>query len=108
MVFRFIMRILSVSALAIAVIVAVLDAARSIGASRLVTTSLANSWTSLSPGSFNASKAYVEAQGVPYLWDPIVTSLLSVPTAIALAVLAVVFYMLGHKREHPASRYALR
>lgn len=108
MVFRFIMRFLSVSALAIGVIVAVLDAARSIGASKIVVTSIAKSWTTLSPESFNASKAYVEAHGVPYLWDPVITSVLSVPTAIALAVLALLLYMLGHKREHPASRYALR
>lgn len=108
MIFRFIMRFLAVSALALGVISAVLDAARSIGASKVVVTSLSATWTSLSPQSLDAAKAYVEARGVPGLWDPVVTSILSVPTAAFLVVLALVFYLLGHRRENPASRYALR
>ena len=108
MVLRFIMRFLAVSALAIAVIVAVIDAARSIGASRLTLTSVESTWTSFAPQTFEVVRTHVESLGVPYLWDPIALALLSVPTAAFLAVLALIFYALGYRRDHPASRYALR
>jgi len=108
MVFRLVMRFLALSALALCVISFVIDATRSIGASRLVVTSLAQSWMGLSPQSFEGAKTYVEAQGLPDLWDPAITSALSVPTAAFLAALALVFYLLGYRRENPASRYAFR
>jgi len=108
MLLRLIMRFLALSALALAVISFVIDATRSIGTSKLVVTSVGQSWATLSPQSLDNARAYVEAHGLPGLWDPGITSALAAPTAAVLGVLALLFYMMGYRREERRARFALR
>jgi hypothetical protein len=86
--------------LAVAVILAVLDATRSVAMSRLVLTPLGESWEALSPATLESMHRAIEARW-PFLWDSVGVWLLSMPGSVLFAVLALLAYMVGHR---PARR----
>ena len=75
---RFFFRFLAVTSLAVAVILAVVDATRSIAASDLVLTPLGTSWFAVSPGTLNLAQAMVQRYVFPALWDPVIVTILFV------------------------------
>ncbi len=105
---RSLLRLLAYIALSLAIIAAVLDAARSVGASHLVMTSLRDSWGSVSLSSLGLAEAYVKTHIYPMFWDPLMLWVLETPTFIVFAVLAFLLYASGYKRENRAGRFAAR
>ncbi|HVW57127.1 MAG TPA: hypothetical protein VHC00_15725 [Rhizobiaceae bacterium] len=93
---RFALRTLSVIALAVATILAVLDATRSIAASKLVLTPLGQSWSDIAPSSLAAAKQAAMTHA-PWLWDPVVIGILALPGFLVFLVLALVLQALGSK-----------
>jgi hypothetical protein len=91
---RFVLRALSVIALAAATILAVLDATRTVAASKLVLTSLRQSWTDISPSSLAAAQHAITGHA-PWLWDPVATTILALPDFLIFLVLALVLQTLG-------------
>ena len=67
---RFLFRFLATVSLAVAVIMAVLDATRTVAAGSLVTTPLGTSWLAVSPATLESAQAAVETWLHPALWDP--------------------------------------
>lgn len=96
---RFVFRVLGMAALSIAVILAVLDGARTVAASKLVLTPLGTSWFSVSPDTLNGTQAAVQRYLHPAIWDPFMIWILNQPGALVMAILAAIFYMLGNKRR---------
>jgi len=107
-VIRAFLRLLAYISLSLAIIAAVLDAARSVGASRLVMTSLRDSWQSFSPSTLVPAEDYIRSHLYPMLWDPLMLWIFETPTFIIFAALAFVLYVLGHRREQRAGRFAAR
>lgn len=105
---RFIFRLLAYIALSLAIIAAVLDAARSVGASQLTMTSLRDSWQSISASSLALVETSIKTHTYPMLWDPLMRWILEAPTFIIFALLACLFYAVGYKRENRAGRFAAR
>lgn len=105
---RAFIRLLAYIALSLAIIAAVLDAARSVGASHLVMTSLRDSWQSLSPASLALAENYIRSHIYPLLWDPLMLWIFETPTFIVFAALAFVLYALGYRREQRVGRFAAR
>ena len=101
-------RLLAYIALSLAIIAAVLDAARSVGASHLVMTSLHDSWQSLSPGTLALVDNYVRSRVYTFLWDPLMLWVFATPTFIVFAVFALALYALGYRRDHRVGRFAAR
>jgi hypothetical protein len=93
---RFLFRLLATISLAVAVILAVLDATRSVAMSRLVLTPLGESWKAASPVTLESLRTAVEARW-PMLWDTLGVGLLAVPGPIFFAVLALLLYAVGHR-----------
>jgi hypothetical protein len=93
---RFVFRLLATILLALAVILAVLDATRSVAMSRLVMTPLGESWKALSPATLESVRTALEARWPP-LWDIVGVWLLSMPGSIFFAVLALLLYAVGHR-----------
>jgi hypothetical protein len=93
---RFVFRLLATILLALAVILAVLDATRSVAMSRLVLTPLGESWKALSPATLESVRTALEARWPP-LWDIVGAWLLSMPGSILFAVLALLLYAVGHR-----------
>ncbi|MCT7376170.1 hypothetical protein [Chelativorans salis] len=95
---RFVLRLLSMFALAVAVIMAVVDATRSIAAGAWKPTPLGQSWQSTSPDTYALVQDAVE-RTVPMLWEPVVVSILALPGWLIFALLAFLFYAIGHRRQ---------
>jgi hypothetical protein len=98
---RFIFRVLALFALAAAVVMAVVDATRTIAANAWTFTPIGESWSASFPGSFAAVRQFVEERTLPVLWDPVMTTLLALPGWFVFALLAFVFHALGRRRYHP-------
>jgi hypothetical protein len=96
---RFVFRLLATISLAVAVILAVLDATRSVAMSKLVLAPLGESWKTLSPASLESVRAAVEGRW-PLLWDIVAMWLLSAPGSIVFAVLAFLLYAVGRRPAH--------
>ncbi len=103
---RFIFRVLATFSLAVAVIMAVLDATRSIAADMIVITPLSESWRAVSPQTYDAAEAAVGEVLAPYMWDPVTLTLLSAPGFAVFLVLALIFYTIGRRPERRAGRFA--
>jgi len=103
---RFLLRLLSLVALAVAVVMAVVDATRTVAASALVTTPLGMSWEATSPSTLAATRIFVEQHLGQAAWNPVVTTVLSAPGFAVFLVLAFVLAALGHRPERRRDRLA--
>lgn len=104
---RLVLRLLSTVALAIAVIMAVLDATRTIAASALVMTPLGVSWRAMSPDTLDRVQAFVTATLHPLLWEPVLVSVLALPGFAVFAGLSLVLFVLGRKPSRRLGDLAL-
>lgn len=96
---RFFFRLLATLILAGAVVMAVLDATRTIAAGALVMTPLGESWGATFPASLASLQSLLQTKA-SWLWDPALTTILKLPGFAMLAALAFLFYAVGHKPEH--------
>ena len=103
---RFLFRFLATIALAVAVIMAVLDATRTIAAGDWVMTSLGASWLAVSPATLESTQKSVETWVHPALWDPVALFVLKSPGFLAFAVIALLLYALGRKPQRRMSPFA--
>ncbi|MEW9807155.1 hypothetical protein [Mesorhizobium marinum] len=103
--FRFLFRLMATFALAVAVIMAVLDVTRTIAASRLVLTPLRDSWASVSPGTLEQVRVFIVENTHPLVWNPIMTSLLDQPGFAVFGVLAFLLYAIGRRPERRIGRF---
>lgn len=104
---RFLFRLLASIALAIAVIMAVVDATRTVAASALVLTPLAESWASVFPDSLAAVQEFLADRIHPAAWDPVMTSVLALPGFVVFAALAFILYAIGRRPRRRAGRFAV-
>lgn len=103
---RFLFRVLATVSLAAAVIMAVLDATRSLAASQPVLTPLAESWKAVSPETLASLQDFVVATVHPLAWDPALLAVLTLPGFAVFALLALLFYAIGHRPERRVGRFA--
>lgn len=104
--FKSLLRLLSMILLAVAVIMAVLDATRSIAAGMPVTTPLGASWMALAPESLQGFEALVTAHLPAPVWDPGVVAVLSVPGFAVFAGLSLLVALAGRRRTRRDRRFA--
>jgi len=96
---RAILRLLSSIALAIAVILAVLDATRSIAAEEVVLTSLGQFWASVSRASLDAAQQAFLTNLPSFVWDTLMIGLLRQPGFAVFAVLALLLALAGRRAQ---------
>lgn len=104
---RFIFRLLATLALAIAVIMSVIDATRSIASSEWVFTPLAEAWSDVSPETLQAAAKFTRDVMLPELWDPVAVTLLALPGFIVFLLLALLFYLIGRRPQRRLNRFAV-
>jgi hypothetical protein len=100
---RFLFRLTATIALAVAVIMAVVDVTRTVAASQLVMTPLNTSWTSVSPHTLESFRQVIQAK-LPVLWDPVMVTILNQPGFAVFGVLAFLLYAIGHRTRSRARR----
>lgn len=94
--------------LALALVLAVLDITRSITASALVLTPLADAWMTFNPQTFEAAKEVVTNMLPLFVWDTVIGFVLALPSWLIFWVLAMVLLWLGQKRDNKFGRFASR
>ena len=56
-------------------------------------------WFSLDPGSLGTAQAAIQRYVHPWIWDPLVQSILLAPAAIVLGILGLMFLILFRQRR---------
>lgn len=102
--FKALLRLLSMILLAVAVIMMVLDATRSIAAGALVMTPLGVIWAGLSPESLGWVERMVTSSLPHLIWDPVLLALFSLPGFAVFAVLSLLLAMAGRRRVGHSGR----
>ena len=92
-------RFLAAVFLLIAVIAAVYDGTRSLGAGGLVMTSLLEHWSKLAPTLLAAAQGGIQRATHPLVWNVGVRQLLAVPAWSAFAALGLLFAYAGRRRR---------
>ena len=94
------LRIFGVWLLLLAMVAAVVDATKSLaGGGAWVVTPMAEQWQALNADSLAATKAWVGTNLGPFVWDPVMTTILHAPTWVVFGILGVLLYWLGQKRK---------
>ena len=104
--FRFLFRVAAMVALSVSVIMAVLDATRTVAAAHLVTTPLRTSWLAVAPDQLGAFESLVRDKVSPIAWDMGVAWVLGLPGFVVFAALAFLFYAMGYRRERRGGQLA--
>ena len=99
------LRTLGSGLLMVALIALILDLAATLfGGSGFAATPLGNLWFALHSSSLNGLQAGIQRFVSPYLWDPIISSVLRMPVWTAFGALGLLF----HGLSRPAKRIAER
>ena len=96
-----ILRVLGVWSLVLAMVVLTIDGTKSLasGDAQWVMTPLGEHWFKLDAPSLNLSQAVIERYVHPFLWEPLIVSLLQVPTWMFFGLLGLVLIRIGSKRR---------
>lgn len=65
----------------------------------MVPTTLGRQWAELHPASLAGAEAMVKAHLGPWVWSPVVSSVLERPTFVVFLVLGGLLYLLGRRRR---------
>ena len=102
---RFVLRSFAVVFLALAVIFAILDGARSVGASKLVAKPLLSMWARNAPETLADAEALVTRYIGAAFWNVVCVPALGQPGWLFFGVLALLFYVIGHRHGRPLGRF---
>ncbi|MEM6464338.1 MAG: hypothetical protein AAF724_20745 [Pseudomonadota bacterium] len=105
---RFLLRALSLLALVVAVISAVIDMIKSVAASQVIITPLGAEWYRISSDTLNLTQNVIQQNMHPFLWDPVVQWILLQPTWGVFLVLSLVLYLIAWRRPRQARHFAAR
>ncbi|OYR20058.1 hypothetical protein [Brucella thiophenivorans] len=106
--FSFVFRCFSVVFLALAVIFAILDGARSVGASEFVTKPLLDIWARGAPESLGDVETFATHYIGTTAWDRAFVPMLEQPGWLVFGVLALLFYLAGYRRKKPYGSFSAR
>lgn len=106
--FRALLRLLSMVFLAVAVIMAVLDATRSIAANSIVATPLWASWATTSPTTLQSFEQSVSERLPPFVQDTVIDGILTLPGFAVFGALALLFYLAGRRPSRGENRFAVQ
>ena len=103
---KFLFRLLAAVSLAVSVILAVMDATRSIALSRFDPTPIGALGLEYAETSLFAVQRLLSGP-LAFLWDPAMLTLLKLPSFVFFAVLALLFYAIGHKTRTETKTFAM-
>ena len=92
---RLILRIAGTWLIGLALVLLVVDGTRSLGASALVFTSLADLWTSVHPPSLDAVRSFFDSRFFAALLDLVLKAVLDYPAFAVFGVPGIILAILG-------------
>ncbi len=102
---RFLLRTLGLLFLAAAFIFLVYDGTRSIAANMVLYTKVDEIWSLVHQASLQQLQPLIEKKAPPWVWDPVMTTVLDAPATAALAIVGAILILLG-RRKKPLIGYA--
>src|SRR2546426_12753346 len=97
---RFLFRFVGMLCLALGFILLVYDGTKSIADQRWQISTLRDSWTQIHESGPAQLQPAVERLA-PWLWDPVVVTMLNAPTWLWLAIIGAILIPLGRKKRRP-------
>jgi len=85
--------------LALALIVANHDVAKTLDARALNITKLGDAWYSVDSGSLLLAQPAIERHVAAWLWNPVIQTVLEQPTWLVLGVVGTILILLGRKKR---------
>jgi hypothetical protein len=101
---RFLFRTAGLLVLAAAFVFVVYDGTKSIAANALIYIKVSELWTLVHPASLQALRPLIDRY-TPWMWDPVVTTVLNAPAFAAFAVVGAILMLIGRRRK-PLIGYA--
>lgn len=98
--FKLLFRLLTFVSLAVAVVMAVLDATRSIAENAVIMTPLAKSWASFAPSGLEAFRNWFLEHMPHFIWDLLIQNILQLPGFVVFALFAFVFALPGYSKSN--------
>ncbi len=93
-------RVLGIWSLLAAMVALTIDGTKSLaGQGHVVFTTLGEHWFRINAASLNTFQAAVERHVYPVLWDPLIVSVLQVPSWIFFTGLGLLLYWIGRHRR---------
>ena len=102
---RFLLRTLGLLFLAAAFVFLVYDGTRSIAANQPLYTKVDEIWSLVNAASLQQLQPWIESKAPHWLWDPVMTTILGAPAAVALGIVGAILIPLG-RRKKPLIGYA--
>jgi ABC-type phosphate transport system permease subunit len=96
---RFLLRTLGLLCLAAAFVFLVYDGTRSISDNAVEYTKVEDVWSLVHTASLQQLRPWIESHGPRWLWDPVATTILASPSAVALAILGAIMIPLGRRKK---------
>jgi hypothetical protein len=96
---RFLLRTLGLLFLAAAFIFLVYDGTRSIAANVLLYSKVDEIWSLLHTASLQQLQPSIEKHAPPWLWDPVVMTVLNAPAVIVLGIIGATLILLGRRKK---------
>lgn len=96
---RFTVKFLGVLSMVLTVITAVLDLTRSIANSAITMTALGQNWAEFHRESLLLIEPAVSRYVHPFLWNPIIQSILQLPGWFVFFILGLMFFWLGRRKQ---------
>jgi ABC-type multidrug transport system permease subunit len=102
---RFLLRLASLVALAVAVIAGTIDSIQSVAASAVVVTPMGDAWQELSPSSLLALQSSVSYYVHPRFYAFVFQWLMLQPAFAVFLAIALLLWMIGYKKPPVAGRF---
>ena len=96
---RFLLRTLGLLFLAAAFIFLVYDGTRSIAANVLLYSKVDEIWSLVHTASLQQLQPSIEKRAPPWLWDPVVTTVLDAPAVVVLGIIGAILILLGRRKK---------
>ena len=96
---RFLFRFVGFLILAGGFIALIYDGTKSIAGSALVYTPLGQIWNNVHSGSLQLLQPAIERHVSPWLWDPVVLSILTAPAWLVFGIIGAVLMLIGRKKK---------
>jgi hypothetical protein len=96
---RFLLRFIGLLCLSAAFVLVVYDGTKSIADDYIYITNVRGLWELIDAGSLANLKPLIEPYAGGTLWDPVAVSVLTAPAAGLLALLGIIFMLLGQPKK---------
>jgi len=96
---RFLLRTLGLLLLAAAFVFVVYDGTKSIAANALLYSKVDEIWSLIHATSLQQLQPFLEKHAPPWLWDPVVRTILNAPATVVFGIAGIILILMGRRKK---------